>query len=165
MCFRLLPLQDRGLSQEVWINEIHHHRPLLIPLTSFLYIHMAYYFHCCLHRTGLSVRLLYSFLCVKAAVYHQCLPHQSPIILCVLYLAGMKYLILHTGTNAGVMKHVGDALQGCNTLIGIATWGIINQRESLKFRESAEILTNKTEGMDSKYHTTKSVDKATRLVC
>ena len=36
------------------------------------------------------------------------------------------------GTNAGVMKHVGDALQGsANACIGIATWGVISKREKL----------------------------------
>ena len=47
------------------------------------------------------------------------------------------------GTNTGVMKHVGEALQGASKLssgaegrnrvycIGIATWGIVDHRELL----------------------------------
>ena len=40
--------------------------------------------------------------------------------------------IITGGTNTGVMKHVGEALQGqSKTLIGIATWGIVSDKESL----------------------------------
>ena len=40
--------------------------------------------------------------------------------------------VITGGTNTGVMKHVGDALQGqAKTLIGIATWGIVSNNEVL----------------------------------
>lgn len=40
--------------------------------------------------------------------------------------------IITGGTNTGVMKHVGDALQGqSKTLIGVATWGIVSNNEVL----------------------------------
>ena len=40
--------------------------------------------------------------------------------------------VITGGTNTGVMKHVGDALQGqSKTLIGIATWGIVSNNEVL----------------------------------
>ena len=40
--------------------------------------------------------------------------------------------IITGGTNTGVMKHVGDALQGqSKTLIGITTWGIVSNNEVL----------------------------------
>lgn len=36
------------------------------------------------------------------------------------------------GTNCGVMKYVGEALQGSTkACIGIATWGVISKREDL----------------------------------
>ena len=40
--------------------------------------------------------------------------------------------IITGGTNTGVMRHVGKALEGkSKTLIGIATWGIISSKEKL----------------------------------
>lgn len=43
------------------------------------------------------------------------------------------------GTNTGVMKHVGEALQGATKsnvyCIGIATWGIVNNRKKLTERQ------------------------------
>ena len=40
--------------------------------------------------------------------------------------------IITGGINDGVMKHVGDALQGqSKTLIGIAAWGIVSNKEML----------------------------------
>ena len=40
--------------------------------------------------------------------------------------------VITGGTNTGVMKHVGEALQGqSKTLIGIATWGIVSNKEML----------------------------------
>ena len=40
--------------------------------------------------------------------------------------------VITGGTNTGVMKHVGDALQGqAKTLIGIATWGIVSNNKVL----------------------------------
>lgn len=66
------------------------------------------------------------------------------------------------GTNTGVMKHVGEALQGSSTFginnnaeitrnvncIGIATWGIVNDRKR---------LTN-TKGKTVDYHMTSSFE-------
>ena len=40
--------------------------------------------------------------------------------------------VISGGTNAGVMKHVGDALQGSNACVGIATWGILTKKEMLQ---------------------------------
>ncbi|XP_066913442.1 transient receptor potential cation channel subfamily M member-like 2 isoform X2 [Clytia hemisphaerica] len=48
------------------------------------------------------------------------------------------------GTNTGVMKHVGEALQGATTnvyCIGIATWGIVNDRKRLKNLENDSAAT------------------------
>ncbi|XP_057292178.1 transient receptor potential cation channel subfamily M member 3-like isoform X1 [Hydractinia symbiolongicarpus] len=40
--------------------------------------------------------------------------------------------VITGGTNTGVMKHVGEALQGASkACIGIATWGIVSKREKL----------------------------------
>ena len=40
--------------------------------------------------------------------------------------------VLTGGTNTGVMKHVGEALQGASkALIGIATYGIVTNKEHL----------------------------------
>jgi len=63
------------------------------------------------------------------------------------------------GTNTGVMKHVGEALQGATTnvyCIGVATWGIVNERKRLKNHEKENVPT-----VD--YHVSSSTD--TRGAC
>lgn len=43
-----------------------------------------------------------------------------------------KCWVITGGTNTGVMKHVGEALEGqSKTLIGIATWGIVSNNAKL----------------------------------
>ncbi|XP_057301332.1 transient receptor potential cation channel subfamily M member 7-like [Hydractinia symbiolongicarpus] len=86
-----------------------------------------------------------------------------------LFTAGLSKVVQSTGawvttggTNTGVMKHVGEALQGSSTFginnnaeitrnvncIGIATWGIVNDRKR---------LTN-TKGKTVDYHMTSSFE-------
>lgn len=52
--------------------------------------------------------------------------------------------VITGGTNTGVMKHVGEAMEGrSKNLIGIATWGIVYNRNELE--ENKKLVNYKVE--------------------
>ena len=56
--------------------------------------------------------------------------------------------VISGGTYAGVMKHAGEAVRDCGldagkkelVALGIATWGIVDQRKKLKFQVISQFI-------------------------
>ena len=49
--------------------------------------------------------------------------------------------VISGGTNGGVARHVGNALQGCtNAFIGVCPWGVIAERDALRGEKRFSII-------------------------